>query len=146
MERGKREGRIDALLEEHGLHLERINGSVADAAKELKHLADEVHLLSQENQRSLRKVDVDLKTALRELASDIRTLKEDQKIRDTALTVAAEGIAKQTEERRGTLAAEAVAADRGSARQASVFTKRQQLATAVVGTVVGIVGLYLGTR
>lgn len=143
LERGKKEGRIDALLEEHSEHLAKINGSVGATAKALEALVAEIHKLSADSRRALRALESDLQKCIRDLVSDIRTLNEDQRIRDTALTVAAEGLAKQTEERREALVAESAASDRGSHRNELNVSRRQWSAGIAVGTTLTIVGIIL---
>lgn len=129
----RKEGETDALLAEHSKHLKEINGSVADAAAALAVLGTEVHTLGVVSRRALEDAEESLRKALRELASDIRSLKEEQRIRDERVTVAASTLAEQTERRREELAA-----------GAGVFTKRQQI-VALVLSVVGI-GVALLTQ
>lgn len=104
LDAARKEGHDDATLAAHSLHLLNINGSLERTADALVALTTEIHKLGADSQRDLRDVERKMKESVDRLALDIRTLNEDQRVRDTALTVAAEGLAKQTEERREALA------------------------------------------
>lgn len=113
-ERGKKAGRIDALLAEHTAHLARINGSIDKSATANEHVAG----------------------AMRELAGEIRSLQEDGRIAIERVKVAAETLAAETEWRRKELATTAEKGDRS-------FSKRERIAAILVSLVVGAAGLYL---
>jgi septal ring factor EnvC (AmiA/AmiB activator) len=85
-ERGKKEGRVDALLEEHTARLNKINGSVERHAKSVETLAKQVNL------------------GFEKLASEIRTMQEEARIREAKVSTAAETLAVETERRRKQLA------------------------------------------
>jgi len=79
-ERGKEAGRVAAILAEHGQHLAKINGSVGDAAR-----------------------------SLAELAAEVRSLREEAKLRDERVATFLAALATETEHRRSTLADSATA-------------------------------------
>jgi hypothetical protein len=143
LERGKKEGRIDALLEEHSAHLAKINGSVADAAKALDGLSTEIHTLSRDSQRALDAVERELRAALRLLGDDIRTLNEELRLRDERVSVAAGVLAKETERRREELAASVETTDRTTRSNEVQFSRRQQLVALAIATGLTIAGLVL---
>jgi chromosome segregation ATPase len=141
--RGQKEGRIDALLEEHTEHLSKINGSVEDAANALARLETEVHKLDANTRAALADLETALRAALREVVSDIRTLNEEGRIRDERVRVAADTLETETERRRKELATTAEASDRGARSEDMQFTRRQGIAVAAVATALTIVGIAL---
>ena len=74
-QRGLKEGRVDALLDEHTSRLNKINGSVERHA-----------------------------VAVEQLASEIRQLRDEARLREDAVKVAAATLAEETERRRAALA------------------------------------------
>lgn len=141
--RGRKEGRDDAKLEEHGARLDRINGSI-DATKEaLTALKAEVHRLGGDTERSLIKLEDDLSNKLDHLASDIRTLNEGQRLRDERVIVAADVLKSETERRREELASAAEVTDRGARQNQAAFSKWQALAALAIGTGLTVLGLAL---
>ncbi len=128
--RGQKEGRMDALLAEHSEHLAKINGSIERAALAEEALEKVVASLDVHTQDALRKLEVQLKLAIANVASDVRTLNEDARLRDERVSVAARTLATETERRRTELADTASA---GSNK----FTRRQQIA-ALALTVIGL--------
>jgi len=101
-EQGLREGRVDALLEEHTSRLSKINGSVERHAKSVETLAKQVSI------------------GFEKVASEMRTMQEDGRARDLAVEVAAETLAKETERRR--VEAETVRVERADALNAPIRT------------------------
>jgi septal ring factor EnvC (AmiA/AmiB activator) len=81
-ERGRKEGRVDALLEEHTARLNKINGSVERHAKSNETLAKE------------------MRAGFDKVATVIASMQEDARARELAVTVAAETLATETERRR----------------------------------------------
>lgn len=88
-ERGKKEGRVDALLDEHTVRLNKINGSIERHAESNERLANA------------------MKTGFDKLAGEMRVMQEEARARDLAVDVARETLAKETERRREELAASA---------------------------------------
>jgi hypothetical protein len=101
-EQGLREGRVDALLEEHTSRLSKINGSVERHAASVEKLAKQVSI------------------GFEKVASEMRTMQEDGRARDLAVEVAAETLAKETERRR--VEAESVRIERADALNVPVRT------------------------
>jgi hypothetical protein len=120
-DRGLREGRVDALLEEHTLRLNKINGSVERHAKSNETLAKE------------------MKSGFDKLAAEMRTMQEEARARELAVQVAADTLAKETERRREELA---------SAGESSRwrFTRGQQIFAAFVSVAALLVTVYLSTH
>jgi hypothetical protein len=81
-EQGLKDGRVDALLEEHTARLNKINGSVERHAKAVEGLAKSVSV------------------GLEKLGSEIRTMQEQARARELAVEVAAETLAKSETNRR----------------------------------------------
>jgi len=88
-ERGKEEGRVNALLGEHTARLNKINGNIERFAKSNETLA-----------KTMREDATKTREALDLLSSALRTMQEEGRARDLAVTVAAETLAKETERRR----------------------------------------------
>jgi hypothetical protein len=109
-EEGKRAGRVAQTLKEHADHLNAINGSIARSAK-----------------------------ASEDLASEIRLLREESRLRDERVTVAAETLATETERRRSALADVENRRDREIDSSDRQFTRRQ----VIFGAVIGAAGLAL---
>lgn len=85
-EQGLKEGRVDALLDEHTARLNKINGSVERHAKSVEQLAKSVSV------------------GFEKVASEIRTMQEEARIREATVKTAAETLATETERRRKQLA------------------------------------------
>lgn len=118
--RGRKEGRIDALLAEHSSHLAKINGSIDRFSESSE----------------------DLTVAMRELASEIRTLQEEGRSAALAVKVAADTLAIETERRRDELAT-SVATTSGT------WSLRSNKATVIyvfVGLIAVLASIYFGTR
>ena len=81
-DRGKREGRVDALLESHTKSILRINGNVERFSKALEQLAS------------------DVREGIADLSDGLRTMQEEGRARDLAVKVAADTLADETERRR----------------------------------------------
>lgn len=121
--RGLKEGRTDALLEEHSKHFQRINGSIDKFIK----------------------VAEDNATAMRELASEIRTLQEEGRLAEERVKVAATTLATETERRREELAvatSTTASADAKGARRWSKWDRILASAIALATLVTLIVGAH----
>jgi hypothetical protein len=81
-ERGVKEGRVEALLDEHTARLNKINGSIDRFSKSHDNLAKAVSV------------------GIEKLASEMRTMQEDARLREAAVKVAADTLATETERRR----------------------------------------------
>lgn len=130
-ERGKKEGRVDALLEEHTARLNKINGSVERFSKSHDNLAKSVSV------------------GFEKVASEIRTMQEEARLREARVSVAAETLAKETERRR--IEEERLRVERAAelAVPASIWGVRSSKAAVVFGLatlVLTVVSLYLATR
>jgi septal ring factor EnvC (AmiA/AmiB activator) len=101
-EQGLKEGRVDALLEEHTARLNKINGSVERHAKSVENLAKSV------------------REGFDKVATEMRDAAEAARARDLAVEVAAETLAKETERRR--VEAESVRVERAEALNVPVRT------------------------
>lgn len=82
-EQGLKEGRVDALLDEHTQRLNKINGSVERHAKSVEGLTKQMTV------------------GFEKVATEIRTMQEEARIREATVKVAAETLAVETERRRG---------------------------------------------
>jgi hypothetical protein len=116
-ERGRKEARTDAILEEHSRHLATINGSIERAAAAME-------LVGRTNLN---------------LASEIRTLQEDSRLDRERVKVAAEVLAKETERRREALVESVSTDDRK-------FSKRERLVGLAISLAAIIVTVYLATH
>ena len=96
----RKEGETDALLRDHSEHLAKINGSVADTARSLAALTDEVRDRSVRGERALRDAQYELKDEIRAVVGEIRTLQEELRIRDERVATAKTTLADETERRR----------------------------------------------
>ena len=99
-ERGVKEGRVNALLDEHTGRLNKINGSIERFSKSHESLAKAISV------------------GLEKLAAEMRVMQEEARARELAVKVAAETLAKETERRR--LDAEKVRQERAAALEAPV--------------------------
>ena len=86
-QRGLKEGRVDALLEEHTLRLNKINGSVDRFAKSNESLAKAMREMHEK------------------LDSKLRNIEEQMRLDAERVKVAADTLAAETERRREELAA-----------------------------------------
>jgi len=134
-ERGKREGRVDATLDDHGRHLSRINGNIAKFATVVETL----------NSTMLEKLDT--------IAHEILTLQEDGRSAALAVTVAAETLEADAERRRGELAETAAglavtakALETSETKDDRAFSKRERLAALAVSTVGALFYIYIQTH
>jgi len=107
LERGKREGRIDATIENHTAHLTRINGSIDRFA-----------------------------TELRTVVTEIRSLKEDARLAFERVKVAADTLATETERRREELALATGASERGISKRDKFIALAVTVVIAIVGFVI----------
>lgn len=81
-ERGVKEGRVDALLDEHTARLNKINGSIDRFSKSHENLAKAISV------------------GLEKVASDLRQLQEEARARELAVEVARKTLAEETDRRR----------------------------------------------
>jgi len=131
LDRARKEGRIDATLEEHALHLAKINGSIDRAIVVTEHL------------------DKTMRDGLAAVESAVRTLQEEGRLAEERVNVAASTLARETERRREELAATATAASLSEGKSDRKFTHGQQtalLVLAVLALIGTIVGLYIASR
>ena len=119
-ERGKREGRVDALLESHGRSITAIRDEIKRFTALVESLSATVH------------------KALDQLSDGLRTMQEEGRARDLAVKVAAETLAKETERRRAELETSVATTDRS-------FTKRERIAGLVLGAVTVVVTVLAAT-
>jgi sirohydrochlorin ferrochelatase len=131
LERGRKEGRIDATLEQHGKAIARINGSIERFAKTNEQLTETV------------------RQGLAELSDGLRRMQEQGRARDLATKVATETLAKETERLRRE--AEAQRVERASALEVPVRTwsLRSNKATVFyvfVALVAVLASIYFGTH
>lgn len=122
-EQGLKEGRVDALLEEHTARLNRINGSVERHAKSNETLAKE------------------MKSGFEKVAAEMRTMQEEARARELAVKVAAETLATETERRRAE--EERARIERAQALEVPVraWNLRANRATVVGGVVTAALGI-----
>jgi len=73
-ERGKEAGRVAAILADHTTHLAKINGSIADSAVALSELASEVRSLREEATLRQVRIDGSLSTLAAETERRAKTL------------------------------------------------------------------------
>lgn len=119
--RGLKEGRTDALLEEHTARLDRINGSIDRHALAMEKLTAVVH------------------DGYEKLDDAIRTMQEEARAAVLAVEVSRATLAKETERRRVALADEGATVDRK-------FSKRQRLAMLAVALAAVLVTVYFGLQ
>jgi hypothetical protein len=112
---GREEGRIAEILRRHEDHFSTINGSIEKS-----------------------------KDAMIVLASEIRGLREDARIRDERVQVAADTLATETERRREELAGTVDQADRLTASSEHKFTRRERLGALVMTAALAVIGYLLG--
>jgi predicted nucleic acid-binding Zn-ribbon protein len=115
-ERGKREGRVDALLEEHTVRLNKINGSVERAA-----------------------------IASEKLIEQVRRLGDEATLREERTKAAAEALAAVTEQKRAALEVENLANqnhDRPFTKRIAMWTLFASFSSALVTAS----GVYLATH
>lgn len=86
-ERGREEGRVNALLDEHTQRLNKINGSVERHAKSVEALTRTTN------------------AGFEKLAGEIRTMQEEARLDRERVKVAAQTLAQETERRRKELVA-----------------------------------------
>jgi methyl-accepting chemotaxis protein len=115
-----KEGRLEARLAAHDEHFEKINGSIERFAQ------------ANEN----------LVAAMRELASEIRSLQEGGRLAQERVKVAAETLAQDTEQRRAALAETATALVASEASSDRKFSKREKLASLAVAVAAVITAIY----
>jgi hypothetical protein len=119
-ERGLKEGRVDALLDEHTQRLNKINGSVERFAKSNEEMA-----------KALRE-------GLELQARELRKLQEEGRARDLAVKVAADTLATETERRREELATAAA----GTTTAWSLRSNKATVIYAVAAIILGIAAIY----
>jgi len=130
-DRGKREGRVDALLESH-------SRSILAIGEDVKRIVGSVSTLSST-----------LEGALDKLSDGLRTMQEEGRARDLAVAVAAETLAKETERRR--IEEERLRSERATALEVPVRTwgirsNKASLLSVAIGLAVVLVSVYFGTR
>lgn len=123
-QRGMKEGRVDALLDEHTQRLNKINGSIERHAKSNENLAKEVRQTRQE------------------IFDQLREMNEAARARDLAVQVAKETLEKETERLR--IEAERLRTERAQALEVPVraWGLRANKATVVYGLVAAVLALY----
>ena len=82
VERGRREGRVDATLDDHSKHLTRINGNIERFAKSVEGLEKTV------------------RSGLEAVHAEIRTVQEERRLDQERVAAAAKALAEETERRR----------------------------------------------
>jgi septal ring factor EnvC (AmiA/AmiB activator) len=130
-ERGKKEGRVDALLEEHTARLNKINGSVERFSKSHDNLAKSVSV------------------GFEKIASEIRTMQEEARLREERVKVAAQTLAAENERRRFAEAAQRTEHEAKMAEPVRAWGIRANKATVLLGCItvaLTIVSIYLATR
>lgn len=105
-ERGVEAGRIDEVLRHHAAHLTTINGSIADTARHLGNLTDEV-----------------------------RKVREEARLRDERVIAAASALADETERRRAQLADTTTTSDRHFTRRERIAAGALTLVGAIAGAI-----------
>ena len=134
-DRGKREGRVDATLEDHGRHLSRINGNIARFAT------------------SVETLTATMRGKLDTIAHEILTLQEEGRSAALAVKIAAETLESEAERRRAEL--EATAAGLAVTARALAatetkddrsFSKRERLAALVVAIASTAAYIYFATH
>jgi hypothetical protein len=124
LDRGRKEGHIDALLVQHTKRLSAISDCVDKLSGAVSELGET------------------LRTGLLDLASSIRTLQEEGRLAEERVKVAAVTLATETERRREELAQSLASGDRK-------WTKRQQLLALALSSVLAlcaVVGVYFATH
>ena len=111
---GLEAGRVAQVLKEHSEHFIDLNGSMDKTA-----------------------------AALVELASEVRQLREDARLREERVEVAATTLATETERRREELAGTVDSADRAVAQNEYKFTRRERIGAAVLTVAIALVGYKL---
>jgi hypothetical protein len=104
---GREAGRIDEILRQYGVHFDSINGSIEKSA-----------------------------SAITELASEIRQLREEARLRDERVAVAAETLATETERRREELAGTTAGAEHK-------FTRRERTLALVIAVAAVVAPLVI---
>jgi septal ring factor EnvC (AmiA/AmiB activator) len=115
-ERGVKEGRVNALLDEHTSRLNKINGSVERFSKSHESLAKAISV------------------GLEKLAAEMRVMQEEARARELAVKVAADTLAKETERRRQALEV--------PVRNWSIRSNKAAVVYAVICVLVVLNGLY----
>ncbi len=133
-DKGVKQGIDDATLAAHSEHLRRINGSIDHMTEALQNLERGLQDHGVKMTGELARLDRELTAAMSEVASDVRTLNEDQRARDVRVESAREALAEQTERRREGL-------EEGGWK----FTRVGQAIAALVGLIGLAVTIYLAT-
>lgn len=136
--RGQKEGRIDALLEEHTKHLNKINGSIAEVAKTEQAMAEAIRKLDANMTRGLDKLERKLHDDIDVVVNDVRMMQEEQRSRDTKVESARLALAEDTERKRRALA--------DTAAQGMTQRAKITLGLAVIALLLTALGIYLGIR
>lgn len=84
LERGRKEGRVDATLDQHSQHLKRINGNIERFAESVESLETAVRL------------------GLEEVREHIRAIQEERRLDQERVETARKVLAEETERRRAT--------------------------------------------
>ena len=137
-ERGKEEGRVTALLDEHTQRLNKINGSVDRFAKSNETLA-----------KTMRDDASKTRDALDLLSSALRTMQEEGRARDLAVQVAADTLAKETERRRveeDRLRIERATALEAPARTWDIRASKASVIYLFIALAAIVVTIYFATR
>lgn len=130
-ERGKKEGRVDALLDEHTARLNKINGSVERFSKSHDNLAKSVSV------------------GFEKVASEIRTLQEEARLREERVKVAATTLAAENERRRFEEAAQRTEHEAKMAEPVRAWDIRANKATVLLGVLtvlMTVLSIYLASH
>lgn len=133
-ERGQKQGVDDATLAAHTEHLRRINGSVDHMTAALTELREAIHARGATSDSRIATLERNLTAAIAAVASDVRTLNEDQRSRDVKVEAARATLAEQTERRRDAL-------EEGGWK----FTRWQQTLGLLIAITSVLVGIYFAT-
>lgn len=132
-ERGVKEGRTDALLDEHTARLDAINGSIGRFSTTVEALAKNV------------------REGLEKVSSAVRTLQEEGRLAEERVNVAAKTLAAEAERHRAELettasglAATAAALATSETKSDRKFSKREKVLSLVVAIAVPAASIYFG--
>lgn len=127
-ERGVKEGRVNALLDEHTSRLNKINGSIERHAKSNESLAKSFSV------------------GFEKLTAEMRKMQEEARARELAVKVAAETLAAETERRRieeERLREERAQALEVPARAWIVRANKATVVSTIVAFVLALITLYI---
>lgn len=112
---GQEAGRVAQILVEHAAHFAKINGSIDKSVE-----------------------------ALHELASEVRGLREDMRLGEERVEVAATVLAEETERRRRELAGTAEQQDREVRSSETKLSRRERVGGVVITALLAALGYLLG--